>query len=243
MWRRLIEHGAMEPRLHPLILAAAEDPKLRHLWPFTSMWTLCFSRWVGGHSGDLPSADPCDDGFRIYAPSEFGQSCVLGEGDAAHAVELLVSALPEPLEVLYRQPPSTPWALAPRKNSGRSSSPQRRSFRGGKRVSDRAVAPCAGVFEARPFGSGVSLALPGGAGSANTSRRCTERLHQCRHLGHLGAVGLVRGELDCLLGELCAGLASRGLDQCFPDRLRLISSIRGQLGERSVGLVVKSHRN
>jgi hypothetical protein len=108
MWRRLIKHGAMEPRLHPLILAAAEEPRLRQLWPFTSMWTLCFSRWVGGHSGDLPSADPCDNGFRVYAPSEFGRGRVLGEGDPADAVELLVSALPEPLEVLYRQPPSAP---------------------------------------------------------------------------------------------------------------------------------------
>ena len=35
-----------------------------------------------------------------------GQRRVLGEGNAAHAVELLVSALPEPLVVLYRQPPS-----------------------------------------------------------------------------------------------------------------------------------------
>ena len=106
MWRRLIEHGAPEPRLHPLILAAAEEPKLRQLWPFTSMGTLCFSRWVGDSSGDLPAADPCDSGFRVYAPSEFGQGRVIGEGDAAHAVELLVSALPEPLVVRYRQPPS-----------------------------------------------------------------------------------------------------------------------------------------
>jgi hypothetical protein len=107
IWRGLIEHGAIEPSLHPLILAAAEEPRLRQLRPFTSLFTLCFSRWVGyPFSGDLPSVEPCDNGFRVYAPSESGQARVLGEGDAARAVELLGSALPEPLAVLYRQPPS-----------------------------------------------------------------------------------------------------------------------------------------
>jgi hypothetical protein len=106
-WLQLIEHGAIEPRLHPLILAAAEEPKLRQLFPFTSVHTLCFSRWVGyPFSRDLPYAWPCDHGFRVHAPSESGEGRVLGEGDAARAVELLVSALPDPVVVLYRQPNS-----------------------------------------------------------------------------------------------------------------------------------------
>jgi hypothetical protein len=89
--------------LHPLIELASEEPKLRRLFPFISLDLLCFSRWVGWpFSGDLPYAAPRGDVFRVHRSG----GDVLGEGNVSRAVELLVAALPEPLEVVYRRPTS-----------------------------------------------------------------------------------------------------------------------------------------
>jgi hypothetical protein len=130
-WRSLLEDEA-EP-LFPLVEAAAAEPRLRRLFPFTSLGRLKFSRWVGyPFSGDLPGATPrftrADavwlrfqtmeatggeslveaavgaairaNTYRVYDPA----GMEVGEGEAARAVELLVGALPEPLEVVYRRP-------------------------------------------------------------------------------------------------------------------------------------------
>jgi hypothetical protein len=114
-WRGLLETGGPAfAGMRPLIEAAAREPRLRQLRPFTSMDRLCFSRWVGfPFSGDLPHAAPHQGRFLVWKPppdeypSERPED-LLGEGDALRAVELLLAALPEPLEVLYRQPASMP---------------------------------------------------------------------------------------------------------------------------------------
>jgi hypothetical protein len=113
VWRNLLTVGPDFDRLRPLVEAAAAEPALRRLLPWTSMDRLCFSRWVGWpFSNDLPFAAPRGEGFRVYQPSltEYLRQepdDLLGEGDAAHAVELLVAALPDPLDVVYRKPSDT----------------------------------------------------------------------------------------------------------------------------------------
>lgn len=110
-WRGLLESGGPAfAGMRPLIEAAATEPSLRQLFPFTSHDGLCFSRWVGyPFSDDLPHAAPHQGRFLVWRPrpgeglSERPED-LLGEGDASRAVELLVAALPQPLEVLYRQP-------------------------------------------------------------------------------------------------------------------------------------------
>ena len=100
-WQSLLAGGAPFERMQPLVDAAAADPTLRRLYPFTSMDSLSFSRWVGfPFSDDLPEAAPRDGEF--YAWSATGE--VLGHGSAARAVELIVASLPEPLEIVYRRP-------------------------------------------------------------------------------------------------------------------------------------------
>jgi hypothetical protein len=103
-WLQLLERDDLPAdALHPLIELASEEPKLRRLFPFISLDLLCFSRWVGWpFSGDLPYAAPRGDVFRVHRSG----GDVLGEGNVSRAVELLVAALPEPLEVVYRRPTS-----------------------------------------------------------------------------------------------------------------------------------------
>jgi hypothetical protein len=111
VWLSLLKGAWGIERLQPLVEAAAAEPRLRQLRPWVSVDRLCFSRWVGfPFSDDLPYAAPRGS-FRVYKPhpgeylSERSVD-VLGEGDPERAVELLVAALPDPLDVVYRRPPS-----------------------------------------------------------------------------------------------------------------------------------------
>jgi hypothetical protein len=99
LWQSLLDAPPTE-RLRPLINAAAADPRLRPLYPSTSFDRLCFSGTPGGPSPDaFPYAAPRDGCFRVWRANKNSylsenQEFVLGEGDAARAVELLVEALP-----------------------------------------------------------------------------------------------------------------------------------------------------
>jgi|SRR5262245_19749376 len=123
LWQGFLE--GEDEWLGPLIEAAAAEPRLRQLRPFTSMGRLCFSRWVNyPFSQDLPYAlahappyAPQDDGtFRVFRANELpvylsGTDPGAFAADAKSAVELLVAMLPEPLEVTYRRPADwkEPW--------------------------------------------------------------------------------------------------------------------------------------
>jgi hypothetical protein len=92
-WAALHERITRElPKLEPLVANAKEVPALRCLFPFTSLYSLCFSRCTGYRfSADYPSACPTSEGR--YRVSDSKGIC-LGEGDAATAVKLIVQHLP-----------------------------------------------------------------------------------------------------------------------------------------------------
>jgi hypothetical protein len=92
-WREyLASLGETFPELTAFVDAAAAEPKLRQLFPFTSMNRFCFSRCTGyPFTGDTPYVVPLGrDEYEVISPS--GES--LGRGNAADAVALAVAALP-----------------------------------------------------------------------------------------------------------------------------------------------------
>jgi hypothetical protein len=74
------------------IRAAARRPKLRQLFPYTSLNVFCFSRCTGyPFSGDIPCVRPVRKGrYEVVSPS----GGVLGRGTAEEAAELVVTNLP-----------------------------------------------------------------------------------------------------------------------------------------------------
>ena len=116
LWRSFLDESSTS--LHPVIEAAASEPRLRQLRPYMSMSRLCFSRWVDHpFSDDLPyvlAQEPpyalqFEGGFRVFRANELpaylgGSDPGAIANDAGRAVELLLAALPEPLEVTYRRP-------------------------------------------------------------------------------------------------------------------------------------------
>lgn len=106
-WERLLKTWARDETNRdaisplPLIEAAMKQPELRQLYPFTSLYTLHFSRTTGyPFTNDCPFAGPIGNGrFRVYRPSppmsdpeHMGE--VIGEGNAEETVAMLVSNLP-----------------------------------------------------------------------------------------------------------------------------------------------------
>jgi hypothetical protein len=93
-WRRYHENSPPAPqltRLHPFVAVAFREPRLRVLLPYTSHWTLLFSRTAGyPYSRDCPSVQPLDDG-RFLVTTADGHE--LGTTDAAGAVALVLTAL------------------------------------------------------------------------------------------------------------------------------------------------------
>jgi hypothetical protein len=80
------------PELVPFLNEASQNPKLRRLFPFTSMNTFHFSRCTGyPYSGDCPVVVPLENNrYKVLdSKGEF-----IGEGNATEAVELVVSHLP-----------------------------------------------------------------------------------------------------------------------------------------------------
>src|SRR6185503_9104919 len=83
----------------PLIEAAMQQPELRQLFPFTSLYSLHFSRTTGfPFTNDCPYAVPIENSrFRVYKPrgedfTAMGET--IGEGDVTEAIAMLVSNLP-----------------------------------------------------------------------------------------------------------------------------------------------------
>jgi hypothetical protein len=84
--------GESFPELMAFVAAAAAEPKLRQLFPFTSMNRFCFSRCTGyPFTLDTPHVVPLGrDQYEVISSS--GES--LGRGNAEDAVALAVAALP-----------------------------------------------------------------------------------------------------------------------------------------------------
>jgi hypothetical protein len=93
----------------PLIEAAKKRPELRQLFPFTSLYSICFSRTTGyPFTADCPHATPIGDGrFRAYSTKykivnrsnegfNYKEAVdeVIGEGSAEEVIEMLVANLP-----------------------------------------------------------------------------------------------------------------------------------------------------
>lgn len=100
-WARDHKPGALSPL--PLIEAAMQQPELRQLFPFTSLYSLHFSRTTGfPFTSDCPYAAPVGNGrFRAYHasprsrnPDATGEMKMIGEGDASEVVSMLVAHLP-----------------------------------------------------------------------------------------------------------------------------------------------------
>ncbi|CAL9427237.1 hypothetical protein SUDANB120_01970 [Streptomyces sp. enrichment culture] len=99
-WRLMVERGGPQAAagrgVLALIEAAAAQPELRRLYPFTSRCVLRFgSRGGVPTEADAPALEPTRDGrFRVLSPS---LQRVLGEADSAEeAVALAVARLPSP---------------------------------------------------------------------------------------------------------------------------------------------------
>lgn len=92
-WQNYLKSlGECFPELTAFVTAAAAEPKLRQLFPFTSLNRFCFSRCTGyPFTRDTPHVVPLgDEQYEVVGPS--GKS--LGRGSAADAVALAVAALP-----------------------------------------------------------------------------------------------------------------------------------------------------
>jgi hypothetical protein len=92
-WRQyLASLGERFPELTAFVAAAASEPRLRQLFPFTSLNRFCFSRFTGyPFTRDTPHVVPLgSDEYQVISAS--GKS--LGRGNAADAVALVIAGLP-----------------------------------------------------------------------------------------------------------------------------------------------------
>ncbi|KUH38870.1 MULTISPECIES: DUF6193 family natural product biosynthesis protein [Streptomyces] len=98
-WRRLREQAVEADYSDFLVLldAAASEPRLRQLFPFTSMWVLCFSSNIEKPSlAEAPAVVAQLDGRFEVKTDRWGD--IIGETDSAHeAIALVVANLPERL--------------------------------------------------------------------------------------------------------------------------------------------------
>ncbi|MFC6021423.1 DUF6193 family natural product biosynthesis protein [Plantactinospora solaniradicis] len=96
-WLWLYEHHCARPlgiRLRAFLALASHEPRLRVLRPYTSHWTLCFSRtqeWP--YSLDLPVVDPVTTPHRYVVRTRDGRASP--ETNAAGTLRLLLTELPD----------------------------------------------------------------------------------------------------------------------------------------------------
>ncbi|MFC7242116.1 DUF6193 family natural product biosynthesis protein [Catellatospora aurea] len=96
-WLSLYGNHREDPigvRLRAFVALAFHEPRLRVLRPYTSHWTLCFSRteqWP--YSQDLPMVDPVATPDRYVVRLRDGR--VHAETDAADTLRLVLAELPE----------------------------------------------------------------------------------------------------------------------------------------------------
>jgi hypothetical protein len=116
VWSKMDWLAQEYPRLMPLVETARRSPQLRQLLPFTSHESLHFSRCTGfPYTEDVAHAVPLGEGrYRALGPGyriverthhplgmgdpyhyKVADYDLLGEGDAEHVIDLIVSALPE----------------------------------------------------------------------------------------------------------------------------------------------------
>ncbi|MFB7669493.1 DUF6193 family natural product biosynthesis protein [Kitasatospora sp. NPDC056138] len=99
-WRRLREQAleADYPEFLALVDSAAREPRLRRLFPFTSMWVLCFSFRADDPSlAEAPAVIARQGGRYEVRAGRWGES--IGETDSAdQAVALVVANLPADLD-------------------------------------------------------------------------------------------------------------------------------------------------
>ena len=104
-WEALLNRWSEDQRRRPeaahysvpqLITAARERPELRQLFPFTSLYRLCFSRTTGyPFTYDCPSVQPIGHGrFCVYAYWSIYSNKVIGEGSLEEMLDLLIANLP-----------------------------------------------------------------------------------------------------------------------------------------------------
>jgi len=92
-WQQYLSSlGDQFPELTDFVSAASVEPKLRQLFPFTSLNRFCFSRCTGyPFTHDIPRVVPLGQGqYKVIGSN--GE--LLGRGNAAQAVTLVVAALP-----------------------------------------------------------------------------------------------------------------------------------------------------
>ncbi len=91
-WQAYLASADERPEMKAFISAAAAEPKLRQLFPFTSLVSFCFSRCTGyPFTRDIPHVVPLGrDEFEVRSYSDEP----LGRGNAAEAVAIVVAALP-----------------------------------------------------------------------------------------------------------------------------------------------------
>ncbi len=92
-WREyLAGMGKRFPQLVEFVQAAAGKPKLRRLFPFTSMTQFCFSRCTGyPFTRDTPIVQPLPGGiYEVVSPD----GRILGRGNGEEAAGLVVQHLP-----------------------------------------------------------------------------------------------------------------------------------------------------
>jgi hypothetical protein len=95
-WRQLQQRAEAEDpeQLLPLVRAAAAEPRLRQLFPFTSHWALLFTTCTGfPYSHDVPMVAPLENNrYQVIAAD---RTTHIGEADTAEeAIALVAGALP-----------------------------------------------------------------------------------------------------------------------------------------------------
>jgi hypothetical protein len=96
-WKGLLERPPHNrASFRSLVEAAHAEPRLRQLYPFTSMWTLCFSGCTGFPYAVKAAIVPLDDGrYGVHGPAKAVRGDIVGEADTPQgAVALAVAHLP-----------------------------------------------------------------------------------------------------------------------------------------------------
>lgn len=95
-WQTYLASAPSEkPEIEEVLRLAAKQPELRQLFPFTSLFVLCFSRCTGyPFTQDCPAISPNMDGtYSVLSANNFGNKTI-GTGDACWAVKTAIEQLP-----------------------------------------------------------------------------------------------------------------------------------------------------
>lgn len=95
-WQSMLHKRKYLPEVHALIVRAAREPRLRMLYPYTSMHTLRFSRCTSfPYTNDTPCIIPLWNGqYRVFFQVEPEVGPELGRGDLNAVIEIILQHLP-----------------------------------------------------------------------------------------------------------------------------------------------------